>query len=287
MQFLIAQWFHWLQLFFSRKAVADSLQYMCDRGFSRWDPKYLVLTRIPLKRVVVFQTLLIKDCTGELIPHKDDFRGLNLRELKIIHCAMAEPPYLSHIKNTLHLLRLSGNNISKIPNNYFEGCMRLEMVYLTENELIAVPYLGFIRQSVLILDLSANKIQNISWLYDSLPVVQSVSLEFNLITEICMSFHFNWPRLTNLDLGNNNLTSFYLPPDRGWIIYLVGDPFHCDERLSWTRRCHRTEAEDYFTCGHLFVDYVFHMRCVSPSQWYGFKPIDAGNSMVHTSGPFY
>ena len=34
MQFLIAQWLHWLQLFFSRKAVADRLQYMCDRGVS-------------------------------------------------------------------------------------------------------------------------------------------------------------------------------------------------------------------------------------------------------------
>ena len=33
-QFLIAQWLHWLQLFFSRKAVADRLQYMCDRGLS-------------------------------------------------------------------------------------------------------------------------------------------------------------------------------------------------------------------------------------------------------------
>ena len=30
---LIAQRLHWLQLFFSRKAVADRLQYMCDRGF--------------------------------------------------------------------------------------------------------------------------------------------------------------------------------------------------------------------------------------------------------------
>ena len=29
MQFLIAQW---LQLFFSHKAVADRLQYMCDQG---------------------------------------------------------------------------------------------------------------------------------------------------------------------------------------------------------------------------------------------------------------
>ena len=35
MQFLIAQWLHWLQLFFSRKAVADRLQYMCDRGFTQ------------------------------------------------------------------------------------------------------------------------------------------------------------------------------------------------------------------------------------------------------------
>ena len=26
---------HWLQLFFSRKAVADRLQYMCDRGFTQ------------------------------------------------------------------------------------------------------------------------------------------------------------------------------------------------------------------------------------------------------------
>ena len=30
---LIAQWLHWLQLFFSRKADADRLLYMCDRGF--------------------------------------------------------------------------------------------------------------------------------------------------------------------------------------------------------------------------------------------------------------
>ena len=34
MQFLIAQWLHWLQLFFSRKAVADRLQYMYDWGFT-------------------------------------------------------------------------------------------------------------------------------------------------------------------------------------------------------------------------------------------------------------
>ena len=32
MQFLIAQWLHWLQLFLSRKAVSERLQYMCDRG---------------------------------------------------------------------------------------------------------------------------------------------------------------------------------------------------------------------------------------------------------------
>ena len=32
---LITQWLHWLQLFFSRKAVADRLQYMCDRCFRR------------------------------------------------------------------------------------------------------------------------------------------------------------------------------------------------------------------------------------------------------------
>ena len=35
MQFLIAQWLHWLQLIFSRKAVADRLQYMCA-GLKSW-----------------------------------------------------------------------------------------------------------------------------------------------------------------------------------------------------------------------------------------------------------
>ena len=43
MQFLIAQWLHWLQLFFSRKAataaVADRLQYMCDWGFSQFNER--------------------------------------------------------------------------------------------------------------------------------------------------------------------------------------------------------------------------------------------------------
>ena len=33
MQFLITQWLRWLELFFSHKAVADRLQYICDRGF--------------------------------------------------------------------------------------------------------------------------------------------------------------------------------------------------------------------------------------------------------------
>ena len=32
---LIVQWLHWLQLLFSRKAVADRLQYMGDRGLIR------------------------------------------------------------------------------------------------------------------------------------------------------------------------------------------------------------------------------------------------------------
>ena len=34
MQLLIEQW---LQLFFSRKAVANRLQYMCDRGFNQYE----------------------------------------------------------------------------------------------------------------------------------------------------------------------------------------------------------------------------------------------------------
>ena len=31
---LITKWLHWLQLFFSCKAVTDRLQYMCDWGFT-------------------------------------------------------------------------------------------------------------------------------------------------------------------------------------------------------------------------------------------------------------
>ena len=54
-QFLIAQWLHWLQLFFSRKAVADRLQYMCDRGFigdiqRRCPRASIILSKIPPRK---------------------------------------------------------------------------------------------------------------------------------------------------------------------------------------------------------------------------------------------
>ena len=42
---LIAQWLHWSQLYFSRKAVADRLQYMCDRGLAPPTPDCQTTTR--------------------------------------------------------------------------------------------------------------------------------------------------------------------------------------------------------------------------------------------------
>ena len=201
-----------------------------------------------------------------------------MRELQIIHCELAEAPHLTHIKTTLHSLHLKGNNISKIPFNYFEGCNHLREVHLTENELIAVPYLGFICRTLHILDLIANKIQNVSWLYDPLPALDAVRLDNNLIFAICIQPLSIWPSLSDMHLRYNKLTRFHLPSGDGRIFNLYGNPFHCDERLGWTHRCHR--SGDGFRCGNLYFDYVFGMRCASPSQWHGFSPLDAGNSLV-------
>ena len=118
-------------------------------------------------------------------------------------------PSITHIKNTVHKLLLN-NKISKIPYNYFEGCKRLDEVCLIKHELIAVPYLGFIRRTLRILDLSVNKIRNVSWLYASLPAVKSIVLGSNLIHTICMQPRSIWLSLSTINMNNNNLTSFYL-----------------------------------------------------------------------------
>ena len=203
-----------------------------------------------------------------------------MKKLQIVHCALVEPPHLTHIKDTLYYLHLEDNNISKIPYNYFEGCKCLGEVYLTENELIAVPYLGFIHRTLQILDLSRNKIQNVYWLYNKLTALYSVKLASNLIHSICMQPRSIWLSLSSINLNNNNLTSFYLPSGDGRVVDLYENPFHCDEKLGWTHRCQRSISG--FSCGTFIIDDVYGMLCASPSQWSGVSPLDAGKSLVFT-----
>ena len=65
---LIAQWLRWLQMFFSRKAVADRLQYMCDRGFTEVAKKGGVASHS--SRILIHICILMRLASSQIAVHR-------------------------------------------------------------------------------------------------------------------------------------------------------------------------------------------------------------------------
>ena len=112
----------------------------------------------------------------------------------------------------------------------------MEIVYLNNNKLLALPELHWIKHSLIMLHASDNKIKsldvfNVIGMFELLAYIDMGGNSIRVFNAIIQRY---MPKFSNLWLYSNELTSiddfriYYKMK-----IYLVGNPWHCETALSW------------------------------------------------------
>ena len=203
------------------------------------------------------------------------FSGLpNLSKLIIKANQLINPPPLIFIRGTLKHLDLSRNNLAYIPKLYFYGCSELEAIYISDNKLSAIPNFEFLADRIQMITLSANQLVDVTALYDNrYPRLRFLSLNENNLREFCLPSRVFMPLLERLMLQENKLTTIQLPKEfHSTSLDLYDNPWHCDQSLSWIRKCFLTGY--YLTCSRgVTLDLL---TCDSPANLQGMSPLNVG-----------
>ena len=124
-----------------------------------------------------------------------------LERLHMSSCQLQQAPPIHDVCSTLTSLVLSQNRIKSLPLDYFDGCLKLENVNLRKNDLEMIP--------------------------NMLPLattLQSLSLEYNALTDCMGLCEIRFSALREADLSGNQLQSFPLDQVIGlWgeIVYIA------------------------------------------------------------------
>ena len=112
----------------------------------------------------------------------------------------------------------------------------LEIIYLNNNKLLALPELHWIKHSLIELYATRNKIKSLD-VFNIIGIFELLSyidMGGNSIRDFNVTILCHMPKLNNLRLYTNESTSiddfriYYKKK-----IYLVGNPWHCGTTLSW------------------------------------------------------
>ena len=149
---------------------------------------------------------------------------------------LTSAPPLCPVKCVLKFLVLGNNKISTISKNYLRGFKSLKTLYLDNNNIILLPDITRVKQSVAVVSAVNNYVATLEAFqtFNIFKQLHHIDLGRNNIRSINFSLLRHMPKLTDLDLYSNKIThiddfrSFY---DRG--IYLGGNPWHCGATLSW------------------------------------------------------
>ena len=166
------------------------------------------------------------------------------------------------------------NNLTYIPRLYFYGCSKLRFLILNSNKLSAMPNLEFIADSIQIIRLSANRLVDVTALYDNqYPCLRVLVLNNNNLTKFCLPSRVLTPLLDAITLHENKIMTIQLPKDfQHTDLQLRGNPWHCDQSMSWVREC--VLARLHLTCPRGVMLDVF--TCNSPANLKGMSPMDVG-----------
>ena len=170
------------------------------------------------------------------------FCGLrSLEELDLSNNNLTIAPELLPVKPTLQKLKLGENKIHDFPSDYFDGYDDLQYVDIRNNILYSVPNMGFVGHSLDILLINHNKLKTLDEKLTgglNMTVLERLLASGNEIQHINVAILGQMPKLTRLDLGENQLRhladpSAYLPHGRTLDLSLHLNPLTCDKALSW------------------------------------------------------
>ena len=170
------------------------------------------------------------------------FCGLrNLTEVSMTGCQLSEAPSIAPIVNTLRVLNLGSNNLTRFPENYFDECKLLHTIEFDRNLLTAIPDVRGLSGTMRMISLASNRITSIGPLcFLPMTKLKSVNLSKNLIMEIVFE-NVIWPSLKVIDLSENCLTSINIDGLNNVLrtakIELVGNPWHCNVKFCWLSHC--------------------------------------------------
>ena len=208
----------------------------------------------------------------------------NLLELILKRCELRQMPPLHPVKDTLQLLNVHDNNITKISRNYFDGCTALIYLTLSKNKLSSFPDVSPARQTLNLLKISSNAIPAISrTIIDStFPNLEEVYISCNEIKVVPCGMLSAWPNIHKIDIKYNMLARLNKCIFTGGNktskvkIYASRNHFRCDASLSWfaklsTRNYITTTGVSliYGIFGRVrFQDYGL-IACATPVAYFG------------------
>ena len=231
--------------------------------------------------LLLFQSLRL--CKNNIFDiHDTTFSGLDaLKRLDISSNLLTSAPSLANIRSTLQHLDLSRNMIISIDNSYFYLCNKISEINLGLNQIIDFPNMQAISNSIVRFSLEANNISLVNPMYDIyFPKLHAMQLAHNQIENYCFPPMRFAPRLSEVYLQYKKLSRIHFSHVKSHLnqaeIYLLGNPWHCDNSLGGTEQCIE-EDQSHMYCMNWLV--VQNMICISPQEAQGMTPKEAGEDI--------
>ncbi|XP_028924127.1 fibromodulin [Ornithorhynchus anatinus] len=141
--------------------------------------------------------------TSEKVGRKVFSKLRHLERLYLDHNNLTKMP--GPLPRSLRELHLAYNQISRVPNNAFEGLENLTALYLQHNEIQEVGTALRGLKSLIMVDLSHNKLRKVP---DGLPLaLEQLYLEYNNVYTVPDAYFKVSPKLLYVRLSHNSLTN--------------------------------------------------------------------------------
>ena len=163
---------------------------------------------------------------------------------------------------------------------------KIRNICLDRNQLIEIPNIEYISETICLLSLASNNIWNLIPMYGiRFPRLQALTLQGNQIERFCFPPVTFAPRVKNVNVKANYLQIIYFSCEHSprmhmheVSIYLEHNPWFCNGSLGWTRQCTQETYLNAMTCLEWFI--LDGMICASPAEAHGLTPKEAGRILL-------
>ena len=211
---------------------------------------------------------------------KNAFAGLiRVQCIRIQHCQLTHMPPLDPIKRSVSFINLGPNNISCVPENYFDGYSHLRNLYLTRNKLSILPNVQQINRTLKVFLLNYNNISalSVSVIGHEFKRLKELGLRSNSLTAFDVGFLSYWPSLSLLDISSNplttvpNISGFDMNRSQETTMLFGSNAIACDSDMAWL--FDGLQNDEYI--GHFYqrksvrLDGFMRSKCTEPMNLRG------------------